>query len=286
MTVVEDVAYADRDGEVLLARIYRPAAGAARHRAVVDVHPGGWHEKDRTAGAAYCEPLAGRGFVVVAVDFRQAPQFTHPAGSADVATAVRWVRAAAGPLDVDPARIGLIGSSSGGHLALSAAIRPDHPDHAGHPLRWGGRTPVDDHVDASVSCVAALWPPVDPLARYRFVLERLADGPDAMRAHYEGLRRGTEAYFGDEATMAAAAVTGLVTAGEASHLPPVWVAEAELDANVPAPLLAAFRQAWREAGGFVVTTVYPGQAHAFAHSPGPLQERFVDDLAGFLATHL
>jgi hypothetical protein len=60
--VIEDLPYVDRDGEMLLARIYRPTDANRRAAAVADVHPGAWSDGDRTWGQVYNEGLARRGF--------------------------------------------------------------------------------------------------------------------------------------------------------------------------------------------------------------------------------
>jgi acetyl esterase/lipase len=199
---------------------------------------------------------------------------------------VRWVRAASEHLGIDPSRIALIGSSSGGHLALLAACRPNQAEHAGSPLRWGGQDAVDEDIDASVSCVAALWPPVDTSTRYDWLLECLENASNEERENYESLRRGMEAYFGDRETMAVASVPRIIREGEATHLPPVWVCYPELDQNVPFFIVQDLEKTWREAGGQVEVRVYPGQSHAFGHRAGDATDEFVGDLASFLATHL
>ncbi len=270
---IDDVAYAVRDGETLLARIYRSRHVGAGAATVVAVHPGAWHAGDRTWGHVYLEGLAQRRLVVVSIDFRQAPRFRHPAASADVASAVRWLRTASAELEVDPSKIALVGSSSGGHLALLAACRPNEAEHVPEPLA--------QTVDASVSCVAALWAPVDPLARYRFVLDQLAHGSPDERALYEDVRHGAESYFGDEQTMESARVAGIVAAGEATHVPPAWVCYPELETTIPFAMAAELERAWRAAGGELTVRIFPGQGHAFAHRPGEATDRLIDELAAF-----
>jgi acetyl esterase/lipase len=265
---VTEVSYAAPADEPLLARVYRGPATAAGAPVVVDVHPGAWSMGDRTAGVTYDAELARRGFVVVAIDFRQAPAALHPAASDDVATALRWVRDSAGDLGVDPRRLGLVGSSSGGHLALLAACQAGPGDPA-------------------VRAVVALWPPVDPLARYDFALDRLAgDLSDEERQHYEGLRLATERYFGDRPTMASASIARLVAAGEASALPPLLVAQAERDGNVPAAIIEDLVAAWSDAGGSAQVDLYEGQPHGFGHLPGAATDRLIDAMDAFLTRHL
>jgi acetyl esterase/lipase len=245
----------------LRARIYRPAGDPpvwAVGAAVVDVHGGAWASRDLTLGHTYNLTLAAAGLTVVAVDFRDGRQARHPAAVDDVADAVRWVQEGAG-LDVDPERLALTGSSSGGHLALHAAL-----------------THLDDTPPA---LVAALWPPVDPLGRYRYARSMVGRPvPPGNRLDAAGLVASTEAYFGDEAAMERASIAGVVRSGRARHLPPVWLAEAGADLNVPAALLDDLVLAYRDAGGTIERTVYPDEIHGFGHGPHPGAERFRADL--------
>src|SRR5262245_43646315 len=109
-----DVPFARPGGQELLARIYRPVGEpAAPLPALVDVHGGAWSRGDHTTDALHCRALAACGLVVLSLGFRQGPDHKHPAASADVAAGVRYARAHARQLGVDPGRVGLVGSSSG-----------------------------------------------------------------------------------------------------------------------------------------------------------------------------
>lgn len=153
---VVDTPYARPGGLELLARLYRPKgdAGAAR-AAVVYVHGGAWARLDRTADAILCPALAASGRTVVALDFRQAPDHRFPTACADVAAGVRYTRTHARRLGVDPARIGLLGSSSGGLLALLHAVRPGAPEGAGTPVVTPDGTLDATPHDAAVAFVVA-----------------------------------------------------------------------------------------------------------------------------------
>jgi len=286
MTTMTDQPYATRAGRPTLARIYRststPRKGAP---VVVDVHGGAWSGGDRSMGELYDRALAERGFLVVAIDFRQAPDFQHPAGSADVTRAVRWIRDSADLLGADPSRIGLVGSSSGGHLALLAACRPDESEHvqADPGEVWHQDA---QPTSASVSCVAALWPPVDPLARYRFALGRLDSGPPELGERYAALVKGSLSYFGSEPVMHGASIPRIVEAGEARALPPLWICYPTEDTNVPRSIVEHLRDAWASAGAPVEMTVYEGQHHGFGHQPGSATDDFIENLNLFFVRHL
>jgi acetyl esterase/lipase len=83
------------------------------------VHGGGWKSGDRSHGGFLDQMVAGltaRGVAVAAVDYRLVPTVVFPAPIEDVKCAVRFLRAKAADLHIDPAHIGAWGGSAGGHL--------------------------------------------------------------------------------------------------------------------------------------------------------------------------
>ena len=279
-----DVVYARPDGKDLLARVYRPKGTPdAPLIGFVDVHGGAWNRGDRTVGVHHGRGLAAAGVVVASVDFRQGPDHKHPAGSADVAAGVRWMRAHAGRLGIDPRRIGLAGQSSGGHLALLVALRPGVAAHVGTPIvRPDGSldtAPGDD----SVAFALVQYPVADPLARFRYVLARAQEPPQpppAFDAHR--LVASHHGYFIDEAAMAEASVTRIASSGQARALQPVWLAHAELDDNVPTEITDAFVSAYGQAGGRIERVFFPGARHGFMQQPGADTEKCIALMRDFL----
>ena len=201
---VQDVTYCRHGDAPLLARLYRP-----RDRAptvgVVEVHGGAWTSNDRLTNEDIHRPLAEAGALVMAIDFRMPPDAVYPAPVADINLAVRWLKANAASYDLPAEKIGLLGTSSGGHQAMLAAMRPTDPRYAALPSPAGAAD-----VDASVAFIAICWAIVDPLARYRMVKakgnQRLVD------AHH--------AYWPDEAAMDEGAPQRMLDRGEALALPP------------------------------------------------------------------
>jgi acetyl esterase/lipase len=257
----QDTPFARPGGQELLARVYRPRGEAERPlAALVDVHGGAWSRNDRTSGAVHGRGLAASGLVVVSLDFRQGSAHKHPAASADIAAGVRYVRAHAGRLGIDPRRVGIVGSSSGGQLALLAGLKPGVPEHAGTPFVAPDGSLDPGTGDESVAFVIALFPVADPLARFRYVVGRQDDGSgfDARR-----LIAAHHGYFTSEAQMAEASVTRIVAAHESRALPPVWLAHPELDDNVPAAITDAFVGSYQGAGGRIERLHFPGARHGF-----------------------
>lgn len=123
------------------ADVYVPQ-GSGPFPAVVVVHGGGWDRRDRSDMDSISEKLAQRGYVAVNIGYRLAPAFLYPAPLEDVRAAIRWVRASAASLRVDPRRIGGWGYSAGAHLVALAAMRDGAPDEALQAVVAGG-TPAD-----------------------------------------------------------------------------------------------------------------------------------------------
>src|SRR3954471_4854229 len=110
-------------GRMLMARIYQPK-GSGPFPTVLDLHGGAWNRKDRFAEEPMDRALAASGLLVVAVDLTLAPESPYPACVQDANYSVRWLKANAGRWNGDAARIGVYGSSSGGHVAELLAMRP------------------------------------------------------------------------------------------------------------------------------------------------------------------
>ncbi len=270
--IEEDFVYAEVDGVELRAHSYRPKKSGPLP-AAVEAHGGAWNLYDRMAGDLYNKALASAGLYVLAVDFRQGPDYQHPLGSRDIASAVRFLRHNAESLNIDAASIGLIGSSSGGHLALLAGLKPNDPVHQGTPVRAGESFQLLAEVDASVAYIIPLWPVSDPLYRFGY----------AKEVGRERLIEFHQAYFGDENAMGDASVQRLLRAGEAvEKLPPILVVQPGEDTNIPRPMTFDLMAAYQDAGGQVDYHFYPGMPHAFAHRPSASTDECIDGMRSFI----
>ena len=82
--------------------------------------------------------------------------------------------------------------------------------------------------------------------------------------------------------MGGASVTRLVAQGRATARPPVWVAQPDLDDNVPAAITEAFVDAYRKAGGHVECVHFPESRHGFAQQVSPATDKCVADVLEFV----
>ena len=172
------------------------------------MHGGAWTRLDRTAVGHHGRGLAACGLVVASLDFRQGPAHKHPAMAQDAAAGIRWVRAHAQRLGIDPSRVGVPGQSSGGHIALLVAVKAGAPEIAGTPIIMPDGS-LSTTGDDAVSFVLAAYPVADPLARHRFMAAHRDDPqfPNAPR-----LVESSVGYFGTEDAMSGASVTRIVEA--------------------------------------------------------------------------
>jgi acetyl esterase/lipase len=284
---VEDVEYLRHGDKPLLARIYKPK-GAGPFPALVECHGGAWCMSDRLTEKLRHEAMARQGIVSIALDFRSGNTDPYPASVQDINYAVRWAKANARALKTRPELVGLSGQSSGGHLAMLVAMRPDDPRYVAIALPAG--TPAQD---AGVACVIMSWPVINPLSRYRHA-KRAAASPNPPEWP-KGIIARHDSYWQSEANMAEASPTLMLERGETVRTPPaVWYqgrgdlmhdykdVESSFDGNEPQRFVAAYRKA----GGDIALEYIDMERHA-GHSPdlsntGDLFER----MAAFVRRHL
>jgi acetyl esterase/lipase len=127
VTVVRDQPYAEAHGVSLLADLFLPQGAGAPVPVVVWVHGGGWRFGNRRLAPDLSRFFARRGLAMASIDYRLSGQALFPAQIEDVKAAIRWLRGTALAHGLDGARIGILGSSAGGHLAALAGLTPHGP---------------------------------------------------------------------------------------------------------------------------------------------------------------
>ncbi|MBL6953927.1 MAG: alpha/beta hydrolase [Alphaproteobacteria bacterium] len=245
----EDMAYLQHGDTPLRLRLLRPQ-GAGPFPLVVDLHGGAWTKGDLTECQTRDEILVQAGFATAALDFRHAGD-GYPSSLVDINYAIRWLKSQSERLRIDPSRVGIIGQSSGGHLAMLSAMRPADPRYSSVAL-GAGVAPIT----AEVRCVAMTWPVINPLSRYRHALRlRNSAEPPAWTA---SIPERHDLYWRTEENMAEGNPLLALERGEAVETPPaLWVQgspdqihdyrdpKSALDLNEP----ERFAVRYREAGG-------------------------------------
>ena len=136
------------DAPHVLVRIYRPAEATAPVPGLLDIHGGGFAvgsvEMEHAVASRLVRAL---GIVVVAVEYRLAPEHPFPAGLEDCYAALGWMVSAAGELGIDTERLGVYGQSAGGGLAAALALLTR--DRGGPALcfQYLGIPELDDRLD-------------------------------------------------------------------------------------------------------------------------------------------
>src|SRR5687767_7742352 len=130
---VWDVEFRRAPKRTLIARVYQPQ-GPGPFPVLLDVHGGAWHDKDRFANVPMCEAAAKSGILVVAIDTTLLHEAPYPASVQDVHYGVRWLKHKAREWNGDPSTLGILGSSTGGHMGELIAMKPHDPKYAAIPL--------------------------------------------------------------------------------------------------------------------------------------------------------
>ncbi|MDX2149617.1 MAG: alpha/beta hydrolase fold domain-containing protein [Bryobacteraceae bacterium] len=127
--------------------------------AVLLIHGGGFRAGSREAMLPVAARLAQRGYVAATASYRLAPRHQFPAALEDVKAAVRFLRANAERYQINAQRIGAMGGSAGGHLALMLGVTAGVAEFEG--------TGPHREQSSAVQCVVNYFGPSDLAQAYR-----------------------------------------------------------------------------------------------------------------------
>ena len=243
----------------LALRIYRPDA-QGELPLLLYVHGGGFVIGDLETHDKVCRTLCHDvAAVVVAVDYRLAPEHPFPAAVDDVTRALRWVAGHARELGADPSCIAVAGDSAGAHLCAVAALR--------------------EREAIALRAVGLIYP----------VAQHYSEPSPSMVENGEGkfLTTGVmkwfiDAYLGARDELARHPEVALLHSPFLGALPPTWLATMGHD-----PLRDeghALAQRIAQAGVVTEHRHYPGAIHACIHFTGvsAVGGQVMADLAGWL----
>ncbi|SFH70769.1 alpha/beta hydrolase fold domain-containing protein [Planctomicrobium piriforme] len=150
--------------------VYVPNGATGRLPLVIWIHGGGWQNGTKDRCPALAAGLIQQGFVVASIGYRLTDQATFPAQIQDCKAAVRWLRANAEQFHINPERIGVWGSSAGGHLAaLLGTCGTGHGFDVGENLNQS----------SAVQAVCDFYGPSDLVAAAKAAESESRTGPDS-----------------------------------------------------------------------------------------------------------
>ena len=197
------------------------------------IHGGAWRGGDKRGGLGQLAPLVASGdYAGVSVGYRLTGEAIWPAQIHDCKAALRWIRANAKKYNLDPKRIGVWGSSAGGHLVAMLGTSGDVEDLEGK---------LGEHTDQSsrVQCVVDYYGPSDMLTMGKYPSHMKHDAPDSPESRLLG---GPVQELKEKAR--AASPTNYVSADD----PPFLIVHGDRDMTVPYNQSERLDAALREAG--------------------------------------
>ena len=216
--------------------IFEPAQKSAKPLpAIVFFFGGGWASGSPTQFEPQSRHLASRGMISIVADYRvKTRQDAKPADCvSDAKACVRWVRANAARLGIDPERIAIGGGSAGGHLAAAVATLP------------GLDTAKDDKSVACLPNALVLFNPGTVMAPF--------PGLD-LKGFGAGLDKEK---FGCEPTE----ISPLHHVKKGT--PPTIIFHGKADTTVPYSTVEKFAEVMKAAGNRCELVGYEGQPHGF-----------------------
>ncbi|MEP7308588.1 MAG: alpha/beta hydrolase [Acidobacteriota bacterium] len=270
VTVSEVELRRTRAGRTLMARIYQPK-GAGPFPTVLDLHGGAWNNKDRHAEEPMDRALAASGLLVVAIDMTLAPESPYPACVQDANYAVRWLKSNAPRWSGLPSKVGIYGSSSGGHVAELLAMRPRDARYNAIPLSGAAA-----NVDATVAYLAMRSPISDPYARFQ----------NAEKMKRDAMVKNHTVFFTPWETIHESNPQEILERHEPITMVPMLIMQGALDDNMRPAVQEKFVATYKAAGGECQFQVFEGCEHEWVATPGPQTDRAQAMVKAFIARQL
>jgi len=253
-----DLEYAKIGDKSLLLDIYTPKQSDLSRPLIVWIHGGGWQNgsKDRCPALRFLD----QGFVIASINYRLSHEAIFPAQIEDCKAAIRWLRENAKTYHIDPERVGVWGSSAGGHLVALLGTSGDVEDLEG--------TADKSKHSSRVQAVCDFFGPTDLLQMDAHALASAPfkhDAPDSPEAKLIGGPIQEHKKEADRANP-----IKYVSADD----PPFLIVHGEQDPLVPIHQSRILHDALRTAGVEVKFHTVKGAEHGFGRTPEV--DRWVD----------
>ena len=225
--------------------LYVPEKGK-KHPVVVWVHGGSWSFGDKNQDCLACRDLP-QDFAVASVNYRHTDEGPWPIQMHDVKAAIRYLRKNAKQYGLDPDKIGVWGSSAGGHLAAMLGTTGDVKQLEGNL--------GNNHTSSRVQAV------VDWCGPTNFV-SAAAQAPPTNKMRFRGAGSAVYNLLGgrdDEKSLAAASPITYVSPDD----PPFLIMHGEEDDAIPPAQSEEFYQALKKVGVDATYHLLPKRGHWF-----------------------
>jgi acetyl esterase/lipase len=246
-TRTEDVVYGRKFGVALTLDVFQPTTVAPNGAAIIALVSGGWKSSHEGVSPSSYAPYLARGYTVFAVVHGSQPKFILEEIVPDIHRAVRFIRKNAARWGINPAQIGITGSSAGGHLSLMLGTQ-------GGPGLADSKDPVDRESSA-VQAVACFYPPTDFLNYGRD--GEVATGVGRLKAYVPAFGPDAETPEGRQKLGEKFSPARTITA----TMPPTLIIHGEADPLVPLQQSQLFAQRAAAVGANVKLVVRPGAEH-------------------------
>ena len=253
-----DQVFARRGDRELCADLYLPRNGPALPALIVWIHGGGWRTGTRKSGPNLVLHFAQAGFAMASIDYSSSADVVFPAQIEDVLAGIYWLKERASHFGYDGGRVGLWGSSSGGHLAALAGLTD--AEAFGPTAAGGGR----------VQAVVDGYGPTDLLK-----MDEQRDEERAPRDDPESLILSPGARTSDPDSRESALFGGslfrdpelVARANPLTHVaanaPPFLICHGLSDGAVPYSQSRLLYEKLKAAGGEVSLALFEGLGHGF-----------------------
>ena len=244
--------------------------------AILLIHGGGWKEGDKRQPREieFGTTLAENGYVAASINYALRSAGKFPLNLQDCKNGIRYLRAHAGELGIDPTGIAVMGGSAGGHLALLVAYTGDNPDLA----------PTEPYpgVSDKVSCVVDFYGITD-------IGTRKKTDPNGNPTELRGVESEIQAIFGSKAEdwKKASPVTYVKR-----HIPPTLILHGKKDTTVDFDQSQELADALKKTGATYEIIWLPSAPHSFSFqyavpkSKKPLEKSVGPEVLAFLKKHL
>ncbi|MES2596911.1 MAG: alpha/beta hydrolase [Verrucomicrobiota bacterium] len=250
LSLLSSAAFADTQTDIEYAHVGDHSLKLDLHRPplenpplIVYIHGGAW--RAGTKSDVPVESLLAQGFAIASVDYRLSTRAQFPAQIHDIKAAIRFLRAKASQFHINASKIGIVGSSAGGHLAALVGVTNGDKDLEGK---------VGEHLDQSsdVACIISLY----GASNLQSILYQSTEQGLAMRGPALRLLLGDLPNQKPDLAKQASPVAHLDKAD-----PPLLLIHGDADPQMPPQQSSEFARGYKEAGLTVTYLTLPGSKH-------------------------